>query len=54
MSTGLTPIRRHGRVESISRALAVLTVLLLAGIAVLVEEEISRVDLGHAIARFIN
>jgi hypothetical protein len=36
MSTGLTPIRRHGRVESISRALAVLTVLLLAGIAVLV------------------
>jgi Putative auto-transporter adhesin, head GIN domain len=36
MSTGLTPIRRHGGLENVSRALAVLTVLLLAGIVVLV------------------
>jgi hypothetical protein len=34
--TGLTPIRRHGGLENASRALVVLTVLLLAGIVVLV------------------
>jgi len=37
MSTGLTPIRRrHGGLENIPRALAVLTALLLAGIVLLV------------------
>ena len=36
MSTGLTPTRRHGGLENVSRALAVLTVLFLAGIVVLV------------------
>jgi hypothetical protein len=36
MSTGLTPIRRHGGLANVSRALVVLTVLLLAGIVVLV------------------
>ena len=36
MSTGLTPIRRHGGLGNASRALAALTVLLLAGIVVLV------------------
>jgi Putative auto-transporter adhesin, head GIN domain len=36
MSTGLTPVRRHGGLENVSRALAVLTVLFLAGIVVLV------------------
>ena len=36
MGTGLTPIRRHGALENVSRALAVLTALLLAGIVVLV------------------
>ncbi len=36
MSTGLTPVRRHGGLEKVSRALAVLTALLLAGIVVLV------------------
>lgn len=36
MSTGLAPIRRHGRLENVLRALAVLTALLLAGIVVLV------------------
>jgi len=36
MSTGLSPIRRHGGLQNVSRALAVLTALLLAGIVVLV------------------
>jgi Putative auto-transporter adhesin, head GIN domain len=36
MSTGLTRIRRHGGLEHVSRAVAVLTVVLLAGIVVLV------------------
>ena len=36
MSTGLTPIRRHSGFEKVSRALAMLTVLFLAGIVVLV------------------
>jgi hypothetical protein len=36
MSTGLAPIRRHGGLENLSRALAVLVVLLLGGIVVLV------------------
>jgi len=36
MSAGLTPIRRHGGLENVSRALAVLTALFLAGIVVLV------------------
>ena len=36
MSSGLTPIRRHGGLENVSRALAVLTALFLAGIVVLV------------------
>ena len=36
MSTGLTPTRRHGGLENVSRAVAVLTVLLLAGIVLLV------------------
>jgi Putative auto-transporter adhesin, head GIN domain len=36
MSTRLTPIHRHGGVENASRALGVITVLLLAGIVVLV------------------
>ena len=36
MSTGLTPVRRHGGLENVSRALAVLTALLLAGIVVMV------------------
>ena len=36
MSTGLTPIRRHGGLGNVSRALAALTVLFLAGIVVLV------------------
>ena len=36
MSTQPTPIRRHGGLENVSRALAVLTALMLAGIVVLV------------------
>jgi len=36
MSTGLTPIRRHGGLENVWRAVAVLTALFLAGIVVLV------------------
>ena len=36
MSTGLTPIRRRRGLESVSRALAVLTALVLVGIVVLV------------------
>jgi Putative auto-transporter adhesin, head GIN domain len=36
MSTGLTPIRRHGGLENHLRALAVVAVLLLGGIVVLV------------------
>jgi Putative auto-transporter adhesin, head GIN domain len=36
MSSGLTPIRRHGGLENLSRALAVLAVLLFGGIVVLV------------------
>ena len=36
MSIGLSPIRRHGGLENVSRALAVLIALLLAGIVALV------------------
>ncbi|MGZ4183897.1 MAG: head GIN domain-containing protein [Gaiellaceae bacterium] len=36
MSTGLSPTRRHGGLENVLRALAVLTTLVLAGLVVLV------------------
>lgn len=36
MSSGLTPTRRHGGLENVPRALAVLTALVLAGIVILV------------------